>query len=211
MLLTDRRPALLLLALLAALTLAIPAARADGDPASDMLISQPLFYPVLDKHLSEADVAGLRQLLFDADQAGLTLKVAIIATRYDLGAVPSLYGKPQTYASFLGQEDFYYFKNELLVVMPGGYGLSQGGKPAPAADRAVLAALPAPGTTGGTALVAAAVRAVRALALERGIELPTATSKSSSSNRDRILIAAGVLVIAASGLGFRQLRRRSTR
>jgi hypothetical protein len=32
--------------------------------------------------------------------------------------VPSLFGRPQTYASFLGQEDYYFFKDPLLVVMP---------------------------------------------------------------------------------------------
>ena len=60
--------------------------------------------------------------------------------------MPILFGKPQQYASFLGQEDFYFFKDELLVVMPQGYGLYNHGRRVPPADRAAVAALPAPNT-----------------------------------------------------------------
>jgi len=68
--------------------------------------------------------------------------------------VPSLFGKPQSYASFLGQEDYYFFKDELLVVMPNGYGLYKH-TGLPAADMAAIKALPAPGTTKGDPLIAA--------------------------------------------------------
>src|SRR5262249_22668714 len=84
-------------------------ALADGDPASDYLISQQSFVS-FKANFSDANVKRLGALLDDSKKKGFPLKVAVIAGRYDLGSVPSLYGKPQQYASFLGQEDFYFFK-----------------------------------------------------------------------------------------------------
>ena len=57
------------------------------------------------------------------------MRVALIGTRHDLGAVPVLFGKPQRYADFLGQELVYFWKGPTLVVMPNGYGIYQNGKP----------------------------------------------------------------------------------
>jgi hypothetical protein len=36
--------------------------------------------------------------------AGNRVKVAVIHARHDLGAIPSLFGKPRAYARFLGHE-----------------------------------------------------------------------------------------------------------
>ena len=83
---------------------------------------------------------ALLRLLDDAKAKGFPLRVAVIATRNDLGSVPSLFGTPQRYAAFLGEEDYYFFKDELLVVMPQGYGLHRPGG-VPAADRRIVAAL----------------------------------------------------------------------
>src|SRR5690348_4818980 len=140
-------------------------ALADGDPASDYLISQQTFLP-LSENVSLPLEGAFTRLVDDAKQKGFPLKVAVIAKPLDLGAVPSLFGSPQRYASFLGQEDYYFFKDELLVVMPQGYGLYKHSG-VPHADRRVIARLPAPKTNEAGELVAAATRAVHALAAQR--------------------------------------------
>ena len=192
-----------------ALALAVPAALADGDPASDYLISQPTYLSPFDGKVSAEQANILAKLLADAKAKGFTLRVAVIVTPYDLGSVPFLFDKPQRYANFLGQEDYYFFKDELLVVMPNGYGLYKA-RALPAADKAVIAALPPPNTKDGNALVMAADRAVIALAAKRGIALHSASgsgSAGSSTSRDRALIAAAVLLAGLLALGVRYGRR----
>jgi hypothetical protein len=182
-------------------------ALADGDPASDYLISQPMFVS-FKANLSGDDSTRLRELLDDSKRKGFPLKVAVIAGPYDLGSVPSLFGKPQKYASFLGQEDYYFFKDELLVVMPQGYGLYNHGRPVPRGDRAVIAKLPPPRTAAVGPLIAAAERAVQALAARRGITLAAASEgKGRSPWRDRLVIVAGVLVLAAIAVVVRMVVR----
>jgi hypothetical protein len=200
-----------LAAVLLALVLA-PAALADGDPASDYLITQPAFLP-FDAHVDGKRVAQLQALLAASQKEGFPIRVAVIATKVDLGAVPILYRQPVRYARFLGQELFYYYKHNLLVVMPNGYGVYAHGT-SPAGDRAVVAKLPPAGTTDGNTLVAAADRAVRALAKRRGITLPAASAaagSSSSSNRDRFLILAAAVVVVALVGGVLLARRRWSR
>ncbi len=121
-----------------------PAAIADGDPASDFLLSQSTFLSPFDGHVAPAEAARLVALLTQAQQKGLSLKVAVIVTPYDLGSVPILFDKPKTYAKFLGEEDYYYWKDELLVVMPNGYGIYKAAG-VPAGDRATIDALKPPG------------------------------------------------------------------
>ena len=107
----------------AALAVLAPAALADGDPASDFLLSQSSFLSPYDGKIPTSQQERIEAMLQSAKEQGFPLKLAVIVTRYDLGAVPILYRKPQTYAKFLAQEDFYFWKDELLVVMPNGYGL----------------------------------------------------------------------------------------
>jgi hypothetical protein len=202
-------PPVLLAALLAAPAALVgaPAAFADGDPASDYLISQPAFTSY-DGHVSKSEAARLTAMLLDAKKKGFPLKVAVIVSRYDMGAVPILFKRPQTYAKFLAQEDYYIWKDELLVVMPNGYGLYKA-KNLPAADKAVIARLPKLSTTDGTALVVAAQRAVTALADRRGIKLSSSGSSSGSSVWvERGEIAGAVVVLGLLALGGRWLWRR---
>jgi hypothetical protein len=178
-------------------------ARANADPASDYLITQPVFFPFESK-VSDENQESLTKLLAAAKDKGFEIKVALIATRGDLGGVAVLYRKPQTYADFLGQELVYYWKGPLLVVMPNGYGIFQTGKPLKE-DKARLAKLPPPGTTDGNALAQSAENAVRALAARRGITLPstTADGSSSSTNRDRVTILAGAVLLGALAFAVR--------
>ncbi|HEY4347290.1 MAG TPA: hypothetical protein VGM80_06840 [Gaiellaceae bacterium] len=203
-----------LLALLALALAAVPAASADGDPASDWLLGQSAFTSPYDGHIPASSAKELTALLASAKEQGFPLKVAVITSRYDLGAVPILFGKPQTYAKFLAEEDYYYWRDELLVVMPSGYGLYKA-KNLPAADKALIAKLPpipktAPGN--GAPLVAAAESAVKALAGRRGLTLSAASGSSggSSTTSERLEIAGGAVaaILVALGVRFAWLRRR---
>ena len=208
------RSQLALLAVLgAALAAPLVPARADGDPASDFLLSQSTFLSPFDGHLSSSASTRLVRLLADAKTKGFPIKVAVIVTRYDLGSVPILFKRPKQYAKFLGQEDYYYWKDELLVVMPNGYGLYKAAD-LPAADQEAIDALPAPKPTDGNGLVAAAERAVTALAERRGIKLEPVSSVSGGSSvmSDRVKIAVAVLVAGLLGLAARfAFRRRRAR
>ena len=199
-----------LAAVLALVALAVvPAALADGDPASDYLLGQSTFLSPFDGHIPSSSTNELIALLASAKRQGLPLKVAVIVTRYDLGAVPILFDKAQIYAKFLSEEDYYYWRSELLVVMPNGYGLFKA-KNLPAADKVVIAKLPAIHTANGAALVAAAEQAVRALAARRGITLSavSASAGGSSTTPDRLEIGGAVLLAALLALGARLAWRR---
>lgn len=116
-----------LAAVLAVLLLAAPAARADGDPASDVLLSQDVYYPYAPP--TRADLRkALDGTVKAARDAGYPVKVALIAAPADLGAYPQLYNKPNEYATLLARElpgsthGAKVAGQRILVVMPGGFG-----------------------------------------------------------------------------------------
>jgi hypothetical protein len=209
------RRAATLTILIAVSLCAAAGAKADGDPASDWLIEQSTYLSPADGHVASADANQLIQLLAEAQAKGLSLKVAVIATPYDLGSVPVLFNEPQTYAKFLAEEDYYYWHNELIVVMPKGYGIYKSGGLS-AIDLKVMKNLHFTPTTSGSAMVLDAERAVRALALSRGISLSlaaaTASRSASSSATDRerleIIAAAAIALLLASGVRLGWRRRR---
>jgi hypothetical protein len=188
--------------------IAVPAAFADGDPASDFLLSQSTFLAPYDGKIPSSQQKRIVAMLQSAKEQGFPLKLAVIVTRYDLGAVPILYRKPQTYAKFLAQEDYYFWKDELLVVMPNGYGLYKL-KNLPPEDKAALAKLPRFDTANGPALADAAERAIIALAARRGLKLSTGTGSGGSSVWvERGEIAGGALLICLLAAGGVFLWRR---
>jgi hypothetical protein len=63
-----------------------PLAHADGDPASDYLLTQTTFVPP-DLGISDADAARLATVVQSAHAGGYTIRVALIGGRYDLGSV----------------------------------------------------------------------------------------------------------------------------
>src|SRR5436190_17935105 len=97
-------------------------ALADADPASDVILLQNVFLP--QAPAPSAPVAQkLRSITDAANKAGYPLKVAVIGSPGDLGAIPSMFGRPQRYAGFLGQEISGASgrkQQPLLVVMPAG-------------------------------------------------------------------------------------------
>ncbi len=178
-----------LLAALAAALAAVPAAQANGDPASDVLITQRVFLP-FEAPISVSASDELTKTVAAANQRGYTIRVAVIAFTGDLGTAVSLWGHPQDYAKFLGSELTFAYSNRLLVAMPAGFGFYRGKKPV-AKELGVVARLKPDKTP--TALTESTTQAVRALAAERGIVLPKFSS-GSTVWRDRAIIVAVVLL-----------------
>jgi hypothetical protein len=146
-------------ALAAIAALSVQPARADGDPASDTLIFANAFVPYSAQSSAAAD--SLRKEIARVSTNGRRVKVAVIASKDDLGAVPSLFDKPAEYAKFLGTELTSYYSGVLLIVMPSGFGVYHGGKLTAKAEAALR------GTVGGASaesLLDAATDAVGQLA-----------------------------------------------
>lgn len=143
------------------------AARADGDPGSDVLVYQSLFV-TSSAGVSVAKQVQLNGLLAQAMQAGVPIRVAIIAHPTDLGAVGELWGKPRAYARFLGYELSLSYRQRLLVVMPSGFGVSWPRHPTRSAYSTLAGTRIA---TGGDGLAGAAESAVVALARSAGVAL----------------------------------------
>jgi hypothetical protein len=183
----------------AAICLCVPAlARANGDPASDYLLTQNAYLPYTTK-LDHNAAKRLNTLLSDAAKEGFRIRVAVILSPADLGTAFSLFGKQQKYAQFLGLELAFVYRDRLLVVMPTGYGYAVKGNPNPQAET-VLKKLPAPGRD-ATKEVDAAIVAVQRLAAASGHKLVAPKSSGGSASRDRLVISAaataGIAAVAA--------------
>lgn len=164
-------------------------AQGDGDPASDVLLVSNVFYP-----FSLPVSAQLRRKL-DTETAlarreGFPVKVALIGAPSDLGAIPELFGKPQTYARFL---DFEIAYRPLLVVMGGGYGVAGIGGPV----KDVLSRLAAPSGGSGDALARSAVAAVASLARAVGHPLPGFSDSVAAAAGSGLLLPALVAAVGA--------------
>ncbi|HYB28561.1 MAG TPA: redoxin domain-containing protein [Solirubrobacteraceae bacterium] len=169
----------LALALAALLLVVGPAAvaRADGDPGSDVLVFQNLFVGG-DAGLTVGQQAALGNLLTAAARHGFPIRVAIIATKDDLGAITALWGQPRSYARFLGIELSLAYKQRLLVVMPNGFGFNWPGHSS-APGYQLLTRIPVGG--GGIGLMAAAQRAVVGLAGAQGIKLSAPAANATGA------------------------------
>jgi hypothetical protein len=139
------------------------AALADGDPASDVLLGDNVFYPY-SPAVPRSLQLTLNAVTAKAKAEGFPVKVALIAAPTDLGVIPDLFGKPQPYAQFLDQEISFTSRQRLLVVMATGYGLEGFDSPAQIAARGL--AKPHGGTS--TDLARAALIAVPRLAAAAG-------------------------------------------
>ena len=200
----------LLLVVLLALV-AVPLAHADGDPASDYLITQRVFLPY-DTKIPQSDQQMLEGIVADAHRKGFPVRVAVIGSDYDLGSVTVLWKQPRRYAQFLAEELQFVHKDPLLTVMPNGIGFYWVGHK-PAGENETLADIPI--AAGGSGLAQAAVRGVQQLAAARGLHLTplkVAAAKPSHRNRnDRLVIVvtvAALLVVGSLSRLFVLRRRR---
>jgi cytochrome oxidase Cu insertion factor (SCO1/SenC/PrrC family)/thiol-disulfide isomerase/thioredoxin len=218
-----RAVAAALLALILVGAAVAPAARADGDPGSDVLVYQDLFVGS-DAGLSVQQQLQFSNLLKAANRAGFPIRVALIANPADLGAVTGLWRKPRAYARFLGIELSLAYKQRLLVVMPNGFGYNWPGH----ATRGTYHALDQiPVRPGGNGLLEAARTAVRRLASADGVSLgpaaqtssapaapgssssPTSTRARATDSRWAIITAVLAAIVLACVLARRALGRRA--
>jgi hypothetical protein len=187
--------------------LLLPAvALADGDPASDVLLAQNVFYP-FSPAVSNRLQAELNAETTAASLAHFPIKVALIASPADLGAIPSLFGKPQQYADFLDREiSPGNHSQPLLVVMRSGYG-AQGLDPA-AAIAAVKLAKPSGATSED--LAQAAALALPKLAAAAGHPIGAVSAGSSSAGGPPRLLALALLAVVAvvASAAIIEVRRR---
>jgi len=175
---------------------AVPAARADADPASDILYTQRIYLPFFAGRVSPEHAQTLKRVVEDAWAKGYQVKVALIPGDKDLGGVYQLFGKPQEYANFLGRELIFLYKGRLFVVMPQGFGVYRYQKPV-AREQAQVSSVPI--GAGPDGLADAASLAVAKLA---GLPPPDiAASGGSSSGGTPAWQLAVIAVVGALLLG----------
>jgi hypothetical protein len=164
------------------------AARANGDPASDVLPfkGNQVFLPI-EAPVSGSAAAELRKTVSSATDKGYEIKVALIPYTGDLGTAVSLWKHPQDYAKFLGKEIAFSYTGRLLIAMPSGFGFYNQDRPVER-ERQVLAKMPHGSTP--TALAESATKAVRALAASAGVQVSTS---GGSATRDRLILGAAVV------------------
>jgi len=170
-----------------ALTLVAGAARADGDPASDVLYTDNVYLPYDAPSASAA--TALKSAIEAAYAKHFRVKVAVIGNQVDLGAVPSLWGKPTQYAKFLGTELTTFYVGPLLIVMPAGLGIYDGGRSTAAEKRVLDAASVKGGDSDGLTRTAADVvgRLLRAGALKsKDVKAPFAYAFPASVHRGAV-------------------------
>jgi hypothetical protein len=209
-----------LMALPGALMVLPATALADGDPASDVLLQQDVFVP---RELTVSPVTEqLQSVLAASAAAGFPIKVALIDTSTDLGTVSALWNEPPVYAAYLWKELSLNFNGQVLVLMPGGYGLHGPASGPRMVSRKELAVV-APATGTGEHMAAAAAVAVERLAASAGHPLsgsalraaaPVSSSSGGSALPWIALVAGLVIVVAAWGASVRarpvQLRRETS-
>ena len=194
--------------LLAALLAAggAPRALADADPPSDVLILQNVYYPYHPK-VSPQLQSQLDEITARARRAGFPIKVALVATPSDLGAIGQMFGHVVAYANFLQREIAYLRSQPTLAVMPNGFGTSATGPQGPA----IVSKLPAPHTVDGMA--SGAIAAVVQLAAANGHPLSTkglaAATVHHRSSTPAIVVFAPVLLLALGVVVLTLRRRRS--
>lgn len=189
-----------------------PAARADGDPASDYLQANQVFLasesPAASSNRAEAPVASpaqvqLLSVVRAANRAGFAIRVAIVGSEYDLGSITELWRKPALYARFLGLELSSVYRGRLLVVMPNGLGFSWPGHSTGPGYRE-LARVPV--VASGGSLPGLAQTAVRDLAAVAGVRLAPSSGRPRGSHGSgggaSWLLIAGVMLVLVLVVGL---------
>jgi hypothetical protein len=180
------------------------AAHADGDPASDVLITDDVFLPY--QQPSADQVAKLRRVITASRSAGRPVRVAVIHDARDLGAVTNLYGHPQEYANLLATElqnpveaGARGHEEGLLIVMPAGFGT----KNVPEKVQRMLRGVELPADASPDALVGAAGWGVQEVARAGGKPIRAEFDKPKGDEGGggvvvTILIVFGLLAVVGA-------------
>lgn len=207
-----RRLAGVVAAVLLAAGASAPAAWADGDPASDVLAAQDVYYPYQPR-VSPLVRDELEALLERVRGDGLKVKVALIASEADLGTQTKRFGKPRSYSELLGVElEVAAVHDYVLVAMPAGlatYRYDEAGLPV---LRGAIGPIRGAGVADTDALARTAARGLIAMATATGHRPPAELTApfephaaQASSGAGRVLrIALPVLAwLAALAVAFR--------
>lgn len=183
-------------------TLVAPAAvRANGDPASDVLLEAKIYFP--NQKVSTKAAKDLHAVVDKANEKGYAIRVALIRDATDLGTVPQLLNQPQRYSEFLGPEIRFAYKGDLLVVMPNGLAVTTTDETEPPTAAIEGIKVEAGGTSDG--LAETGVVAVRALASASGHPLDTKKKGGGSGAIVAVGVALGLILLAAlAGLWLRR-------
>ena len=145
-----------------------PAARADGDPASDVLLVRSVFLPY--ESLSPAIGGDLQRAVSAVYLHGDRVKVAAIYERKIWARSRLCSGNPRSTRSSSESSFGLWYVGPLLVVMPNGFGVYDGGRPVAAAQQ-VLRSLSVAGGTPDD-LVRSATTAVQRLSVAGALRSP---------------------------------------
>jgi peptidoglycan/xylan/chitin deacetylase (PgdA/CDA1 family) len=172
-----------------------------------VLLGQRAFYPYQPPPAPGLERAIEKMLAASAHQ-GFELKVAIIDSRIDLGAVPNFFGHPQPYAEFLDREISFNRPQPLLVVMAAGFGIVHAG------PRRALAHTAIDAREGSDGLIRTAMLAAAALARSQHVRLavPTVSRGGGGSRAGTpalLWFGAPILLLAIAGLATARGPRRA--
>jgi hypothetical protein len=200
---TSRRAAALVVAVVTLGCAAAPAAWADGDPASDVLAAQDVFYPYQPR-VSPLVRQQLDALVKRVRADGLRVKVAVISSPNDLGTQTKRFDKPRSYAELLGVElEITSVHDFVLVAMPAGlatYRYNERGLPV---LRRAIAPVAGPGVADADAIARSAARGVIAMAAATGQRPPAALAAPFALARPGASAGSSHTLLAAlAGLGW---------
>jgi hypothetical protein len=203
------RALLALLLGVAALAAFAPAALGDADPPSDVLLLQDVYYPY-QPPVSDKLRRTLDSVVAQSKKAGYTVKVAMVESPVDLGAIPQFFGRPAAYAPFLGREIAFKSKDPLLVIMPAGMATYN----VTAKAQQAIQGIKVDASKQSNGLVAAAIQAIPKMATASGhpvaaVPVPsTGGGKSGGGGTSPLIVfGAPVLLVALAAL-VAALRRR---
>jgi hypothetical protein len=204
------RPLVLLLCVVAATAVSAPAARANGDPPSNVLISQDVYAPA--EPAAPALVRELKAAAARAKGAGYPTKVAVVRTVLDLGNVPQALGKPQQYADYL-LADLHGPSQVtgtfgVLVVTPSGAGIA--GKSFNSGERQAARTIDVNTSASSSELVRAATATLDKMAAAGGHPIGGASSQGGGGSSGIVIagVLAGLLALTAVAVLASRARRR---
>ena len=200
----------LLLSVAAGMAIAAPAALANGDPPSNVLIGQDAYTPA--DPAPAALVRELKQAAVRAKEAGYPTKVAVVRTEADLGNVPQALGKPQQYADYL-LADLHgpsQVKGDfgVLVVTPAGAGIA--GRSFNGGERQAARTIDVSTGASSGELVRAATATLEAMASAAGHPIGGAGSDSGGGSSGIVIagVLAGLLALTIVAILAARARRR---
>jgi hypothetical protein len=200
--------ALLVLTCAAAPTVAL----GDGDPASDVLLSQNVFFGYSQPSQKIQD--ELYSVTSAAARAGFPLRIALIDSKADLGAIPQYFGRPQIYARYLSYELSDVVQGQFLVVMPSGFGHAIDYRPLTLGPLSGIAVGRGPnglGTAAVTAVERLAAAAGHPLGSDAASQSVTVGASSASITRAFDILLVLVVLTATALAGAVVARRRRER